>query len=141
MKLRAHHIVIVSRENADASTALPVPDPDSLIVRGAEDPRILVMEDRRPDVVEMPEKREYASSLLVIPDLDLVVVTAGNEQRLLIVEAYAANWTIVLVEFVQQRAHPVVPQLDNSIVQTVNIKSVLLCCHSLGTIFLLDETT
>ena len=51
-------------------------------------------------------------------DLDLVVVAAGDEERLLLVEADAADGALVLVELLEEGAHPVVPQLDHTIVQT-----------------------
>ena len=50
--------------------------------------------------------------------LDLVVVAAGDEERLLLVEADAADGALVLVELLEEGAHPVVPQLDHTIVQT-----------------------
>ena len=34
MELGAHHVVVVAGQDADALPALPVPDPDGLIVRG-----------------------------------------------------------------------------------------------------------
>lgn len=119
MELRAHHVMVVAGKDADASPTLPVPNADGLVVGCAEDPGILVMEHRGSDVVEMTEKREDASTLFVVPYFDLVVVTSGHEQWLLIVEADPTHRAVVLVEFVQQCAHPVVPQLDNAIVQTV----------------------
>ena len=43
----------------------------------------------------------------MVPYLDLVVVAAGDEEGLLLVEADAAHRAVVLVELVQQGAHPV----------------------------------
>lgn len=51
-------------------------------------------------------------------NLNFEIISAGHEQRLLIVEAHATHGTIVLVELLQQCAHPVIPQLDHAIVQT-----------------------
>lgn len=109
MELGAHYVVIVPSQYTNASATLPVPDADGLIVRSAEDPGILLMEHSGPDVIQMTQQGEDASSLLVVPNLDLVIVAAGNEQRLLIVETYATHGSVVLVEFVEQSAHPVVP--------------------------------
>lgn len=127
MELGTHNVVVVASEDANAGAALPVPDADGLVVRGAQDPWILVVEECCADVIQVPQQSEDAAFLLVIPHLDLVVVAAGDEQGLLVVEADAAHWTIVLIKFVQQRAHPVVPELDDTIVQTKTIKSVMSC--------------
>lgn len=109
MELGAHYVVIVPGQHANASATLPVPDSDGLIVRSAEDPGILLMEHSGPDVIEMTQQGEDASTLLVVPNLDLVIVAPGNEQRLLIVETYATYRSVVLVEFVEQGAHTIVP--------------------------------
>lgn len=109
--------MIVSGQDTDASSTLPVPNPDCLIVRGTQDPWVLVMKNGRSDVVQVTEESENTSSLLVVPNFYLVVVTAGYEERLLVVEAYATNWTIVFVKFIEEGAHSIVPQLDDAIVQ------------------------
>ena len=44
--------------------------------------------------------------MISISDLDLVVVSAGDEERLLLVEPDPAHRAVVLVELVQQGAHP-----------------------------------
>ena len=44
--------------------------------------------------------------MFAVPDLDLVVVAAGDEERLLLVEADPAHRAVVLVELVQEGAHP-----------------------------------
>lgn len=109
MKLCAHHVVIVSSYYANARTALPVPDPDGLVVGSTENPRILVMEHSGSDVVQVTEQGEDAPSLLVVPHFDFVIIAAGNEQRLLIVKTYTPNGPVVLVELVEQGAHTIVP--------------------------------
>jgi len=70
VELGAHHVVVVAGEHADAGAALPVPDADGLVVRRAQDPRVLVVEHRRPDVVQVPQQRENAPLLLVVPYLN-----------------------------------------------------------------------
>mmetsp|Transcript_35164 Transcript_35164/g.101267 ORF Transcript_35164/g.101267 Transcript_35164/m.101267 type:complete len:220 (-) Transcript_35164:378-1037(-) len=53
MEVRAHHVVVVTREHRDARARLPVPNPDGLVVRCAENPRVLVVELHCADVVEV----------------------------------------------------------------------------------------
>lgn len=48
-----HDVVVVSRQNGNTRPRLPVPDPDSLIVRSRDDPRVLSMEEDRSDIVEI----------------------------------------------------------------------------------------
>lgn len=118
MKLGAHDIMIMAWKYANASSALPVPYANRLIVGSGHDPRILVVEHCRADIIQMTQEGENAALLLVVPYFDFVIVTAGNEKWLLVVETNAPHWTIMLIVFLQQSAHPVVPQLDCSIVQT-----------------------
>ena len=50
--------------------------------------------------------------------LDFEIITARNEQRLLIVKTNATNGSIMLIELLQQSAHAIVPQLDDTAMQT-----------------------
>ena len=50
--------------------------------------------------------------------LDFVVITAGDEEGVLRMEADTTHWAFMLFEPIQKSAHPIVPQLDNAIVQT-----------------------
>ena len=70
MELGAHHVVVVARQDGDTLPALPVPDPDRLVVTGGEDPGVLVVEHRGPDVVQVAQQGEDAASLLVVPHLE-----------------------------------------------------------------------
>ena len=45
----------------------------------------------------------------LISCLDFVVVATGDEQRLLVVEVNSSDGALVVVEFLQQSAHSVVP--------------------------------
>jgi hypothetical protein len=63
------YVVVVPSENANDSPCLPVPDPNGLVVRAAEDPRVLVVEHRCADVVEVAKQGEQAPPLLVVPQL------------------------------------------------------------------------
>jgi hypothetical protein len=114
---RAHHVVVVTGEDADAGATLPVPDSDGLVVRCRNNPGVLVMEHGSSDVVKMAEQSENATFLFVIPDFDFVVVTPGDEQGLLVVETNPSDGSVVFVEFLEQCAHPIVPKLDGAIVQ------------------------
>ena len=84
VELGAHGVVVVAGEDADALSALPVPDPHGLIIRGGQDPWILVMEHCRPDVVKMTQQGEDAASLLVIPHFDLIVISSRDKESLLL---------------------------------------------------------
>jgi len=117
MELGAHHIVVVARQHADAVARLPVPDADGLIVGGAQNPRVFVVEGHRTHVVQMGQQGEDAAALLVVPHLDLVIISAGNEKGHLLVEGHASHRSVVLVELFEERVHPVVPQLDDATVQ------------------------
>ena len=71
-----------------------------------------MVEEDGSHVIEMAVECEEASSGLVRPDFDLVIVAAGYEERLCFVEVDAANRTIMLLESIDQCAHPVIPELD-----------------------------
>ena len=71
-KTRVHdhdlnHMTHTHEPNAGA--ALPVPDSDCLIIRTANNPWVLIVEECRSDVVEMPQHGEETLSLLVVPHL------------------------------------------------------------------------
>ena len=58
-----------------------------------------------------------APTKLVVPHLDLVIITTAHEERLGVVEVDAADGTVVLIEAIEQRHHPVVPQLHDPVMQ------------------------
>ena len=76
-----------------------------------------MVEDGCSDVVQVAQQREETAALLVIPYFYFVVVTTGDEHGLRAVKMNAADGTIVLVKFLDQRAHAVIPQLDDAVVQ------------------------
>lgn len=78
MELSAHDVVVVTSEDGNASTTLPVPDSNRLIIRGRQDPRLLVMEVDCSNIVEMAIEGVVASPRLVVPDFDLVIVTSRD---------------------------------------------------------------
>ena len=65
----------------------------------------------------MPAAIERGRRKIVSKHLDAVVVAARRDQWLVAVEVDAAHRPVVLVEAVEQRAHPIVPQLHDTIVQ------------------------
>lgn len=79
MEQGAHHVMIVTRENRDTSSGLPIPDPDGLIVGSRQDPGIFMVEHRGTYVVQMSQEMEQTAFELVVPHLDLVIVAAGDE--------------------------------------------------------------
>jgi hypothetical protein len=106
-----HNIVVVAGEYGNASPGLPVPDPDSLVIRAGYNPRVLVVELKKTDVsfalrekiqiwyahlngtdvVKVAKKGEQAAMKLVIPNLDLVIITTRDEVRHLLVEVNATD--------------------------------------------------
>lgn len=56
-------------QHADTCPALPVPDPDGLVITGGDHPGVFLVELHCPDVVQVPKEGEQTSSELVIPDL------------------------------------------------------------------------
>lgn len=69
MKLGTHDIVVMASQYRHASSALPVPDSNSLIIRGAQNPWIFMMEDGGPNVVHVARQCELTAAQLVVPDL------------------------------------------------------------------------
>ena len=63
-----------------------------------------------------------ASAICILLYLDFVVIPTGHKERLLFMEINSSNGSFVLVEFFKQGAHAVVPKLNNSVVQTVNVE-------------------
>lgn len=75
-----------------------------------------MMEEGGSDVVEVSEESKKAASQFVVPHLDFVVISSRYKQRLLFVEINSSDGAIMLVKLVNQCAHPIVPQLDDSVV-------------------------
>lgn len=71
-----------------------------------------MMEEDSSNVIEMAIQGKEASSSLVRPDFNLVVIAAGYEEWLCFVKVDAANWAIVFLKSIYQRAHPIIPELD-----------------------------
>lgn len=69
MELSAHHVVIMTGEDTNAGSRLPIPNADCLIVGGAKNPRIFMMESSRADIIQMTQQSENASLLLIVPNL------------------------------------------------------------------------
>ena len=56
-------------QHADTCPALPVPDPDGLVITRGDHPGVFLVELHCPDVVQVPKEGEQTSSELVVPDL------------------------------------------------------------------------
>lgn len=63
MKLGAHDVVIVPSQHSDARTRLPIPYPDSLVVTGADYPRILTVKLHCTNVVQVSQQSEQTPAL------------------------------------------------------------------------------
>ena len=66
---RKTDIVVVSSQNTNNSSSLPIPDSDGLIIRSTQDPRVLLMEKSRSDVIQMTQQSEQTPTLFIIPEL------------------------------------------------------------------------
>lgn len=53
VKLCAHNVVVVTGKDSNTSPRLPVPNSDSLVVGGRDDPRVFAMEENGSDIVEI----------------------------------------------------------------------------------------
>lgn len=82
MELCAHDIVVMTGQDSDTVTRLPVPDTDGLIVGTTEDPWVFVVEVDSTNVIQVSCECELTATRLVVPDFDLVVISCGYEQRL-----------------------------------------------------------
>ena len=78
VELSAHDVVVVTGENGDARTTLPITDANGFVVRGTEDPRMFMVEEDGAYVVEVAVESEETFARLVVPHLDLVVVTTTD---------------------------------------------------------------
>jgi hypothetical protein len=68
-----------------------------------------MVEENRPDVIQMTIEGEEATACSKRPDFDLVVVTSGYEQRLGAMEVDTSDGAVVLLEPIYQGPHAVVP--------------------------------
>lgn len=78
MELCTHNVVVVTGEDGDARSALPIPDANGLIVGGTEYPRVFMVEEDGADVVEMAVEGKETLTSFVVPDFDLVIVTTTD---------------------------------------------------------------
>mmetsp|Transcript_53922 Transcript_53922/g.161368 ORF Transcript_53922/g.161368 Transcript_53922/m.161368 type:complete len:210 (+) Transcript_53922:165-794(+) len=112
MERRAHDVVVVSRQHAEAAAPLKVPQTQRLIVGRAQYPRKLMgvgMELDCADVIQMSQQSEQASSQLVIPHFDLVIVSPRDDEGIAEVKVNAADGAVVLLKPIDDRADTVVP--------------------------------
>lgn len=93
MELSTHDIMIVSSQNGNALTRLPVPNANGLIIRSGYNPGVFMMKKHGSNVVQVPSQREQTATLLIIPNFDFVIVAARNEQRLRRVKSNATHGT------------------------------------------------
>ena len=122
--------MVVSGQDGNTCPGLPIPDPDSLIIRGRDDPGVFSVEEDSSDIVEicnqyhphLPENRLTAGQgkktfpLLVIPYFDLVIITTRTEDRLCWVETDSSNrscWSACAlheeISLAHHRAHRIYP--------------------------------
>ena len=51
--LSLHDVMVVSGQDGNTCPRLPIPDPDSLIIRGRDDPGVFSVEEDSSDIVEI----------------------------------------------------------------------------------------
>lgn len=66
----------------------------------------------------MSKQSEHAATVLVVPYFDFVVISSGYKEGLLVVKADAPDWPIVLIILLEECAHSIVPELNDTIVKT-----------------------
>lgn len=71
-----------------------------------------MMEENGSNVIKMAVQRKEASSSLVRPDFNLVIIAARYEEWLCFVKVDTTDWAVVLLKSIDQRAHPIIPELD-----------------------------
>jgi hypothetical protein len=95
----------MSCQDSNTRPRLPIPNPDSLIIRGRDDPGVLSVEEDSSDVVEIcnqhcpdPADSKLTASqgektfpLLVVPYFDLVIISTRTKDRLCRVETDSSN--------------------------------------------------
>jgi hypothetical protein len=74
------------------------------------------MELHSPNVVQVAEESEEATPQFIVPHLNLVVIPSRDEERLRLMEMDAPNRTFMLIKSVNQCAHSIIPQLDDTTV-------------------------
>jgi hypothetical protein len=75
------------------------------------------MELHSTNVVQVAEESEEATPQFIVPHLNLVVIPSRDEERLRLMEMDAPNGTFMLIESVNECAHSIIPQLDDTTVQ------------------------
>ena len=68
-------------------------------------------------IVEMAIEGEETPSTLIGPNLYLIVVSTGHEQWLGLMKINASDRSVMLLEPIYQRSHPIVPKLNGGRVQ------------------------
>lgn len=106
--------MIMTSEDRDALTRLPIPDSDGLIVGGRENPRMLAMKRDRSNVIQMTMQGEQTSPLFVVPDLDLIIISTRDEKRLARVESNTTDGSIMFVEPFDESTHLKIPHLNTT---------------------------
>mmetsp|Transcript_9821 Transcript_9821/g.19423 ORF Transcript_9821/g.19423 Transcript_9821/m.19423 type:complete len:228 (+) Transcript_9821:354-1037(+) len=138
VELSTHHVVIMPRQHSRTRPRLPIPNTYRLIIRCTHNPRRLAVKLHRANVIQMPQKRKQAPSLLIVPHLDLVIISSRHKQRLRWMKIHSSNRPFMLIEAINQRPHPVVPQLNHPAVkrgqypwplrmETESLHSITLC--------------
>ena len=96
MELHVHHIVSVASQDGNIASILPVPDPDSLVIRGTADPGKFMVKLYCSHIINMPGKGEETFLLFIVPHSHFVVIPSTGEQRLGKVEINASDRPYVL---------------------------------------------
>ena len=109
MELGRHDVVVVSSKDGEALSGLIVPNANILIIGGAENPWVALVELDGSDVVQVTKEGEGATLLSVIPHTNLVIITTRDEDGLSGVEIDAANGTLMLLVGLEEGTNAIVP--------------------------------
>src|SRR5688572_2799305 len=84
-------------KNGNRIARLPVPDADCLVIRSANNPGMLFVEECGTNVIKMAKQGENAFPLLVIPDLRYMRIRFNQCFKTVTVLSYYDNGIIILL--------------------------------------------
>mmetsp|Transcript_7017 Transcript_7017/g.15969 ORF Transcript_7017/g.15969 Transcript_7017/m.15969 type:complete len:205 (+) Transcript_7017:3226-3840(+) len=112
MKGCTHDIMVVTRQHAQTTPLVKIPQSQRLIITRRQNPwklRSIGMELHSSDVIQMTQQCKEASSKFIIPNLDFVIVAAGDDEGFVEMKVHTADGAVVLFEAVDDGAYAVVP--------------------------------
>ena len=111
MELRAHHIVVVSGQNSDGTSRLPVPNPAGHVIWSGEQPREVCVEMHGSNEVQVSFQCEFRFVVVVIPHSDDKVIASWREKGLGYMKLNGSHGSFMFFEILQQSFGFVVKKL------------------------------